>query len=44
MGYSAEEMMGDENDGMVAIGMVEEDEDEGEQVIIFLVWPSVFST
>ncbi len=33
MVYNAEEMMGDDNEGMVAIGMVEE-EGEHEQVLL----------
>ena len=32
MVYNAEEMIGDDNEQMVAIGMVEEEGDEGEQV------------
>ena len=31
MVYNAEEIMGGDGDGMVAIGMVEEDENEGVQ-------------
>ena len=32
MVYNAEEMMGEDAEGMVAIGMVEEEGDEGQQV------------
>ena len=32
MVYNAEEMIGDDNEQMVAIGMVEEEGDESEQV------------